>query len=121
MLRLANPTPEAWGLALTGSFAGLLTNLTAGRASRIPSPDDLEAFVQVERVVRRHNRDVFHEGLRDDLAVEGIGMMRGQIEQPEGMLFRIRLDPQSKISDACHRVSLGERELPSRLFDGDLG
>src|SRR5437867_7317702 len=32
----------------------------------IQSPDDLEAFVKVEGFVRRHDRDVFYEGLRDD-------------------------------------------------------
>src|SRR5881628_1446989 len=84
------------------------------------SPYDLEACVKVEGFVGCHDRDVFHEGLRDDLAIEGIGMMCGQIEQAEGMLCRVRQDPQTQISDACHRVRLAERELPSALFDGDL-
>jgi hypothetical protein len=85
------------------------------------SPHHLKAFVKTEGFVRCNDWDVFHEGLRDDLAVEGITVMCGQIEKPEGMFCRVRQDPQSQISDACHRVSLGERELPSRLFDGDLG
>ena len=79
------------------------------------SPYNLEAFVKVEGFVRRHDRDVFHEGLRDDLAVEGIGMMCGQLEQPEGMLCRVWQDPQSQIGDACNRVPLAERELTSGL------
>jgi hypothetical protein len=53
------------------------------------SPNDLEAIVKVKGFVRCHDRDVFHEGWRDDLAVEWIGMKRREIEQPEGMLWRI--------------------------------
>ena len=63
------------------------------RRSRIHSPDDPEAFVELEGFVRRHDRHVFHEGLRDDLAVEGIRMMYGQIEQAEGMFSGVRQDP----------------------------
>src|SRR5437667_7085204 len=47
------------------------------------SPYHLEAFVKTEGFVRCDDGDVFHQGLRDDLAVEGISMMRGQIEKPE--------------------------------------
>jgi hypothetical protein len=44
--------------------------------------------------LRCHDGDVFREGLGDDLAIERIGMMRGQIEQAEGVLRRVRQDPQ---------------------------
>ena len=44
----------------------------ARRSSWIRSPDNPEAFVQVEGFVRRHDWDVLHKGLRNDLAVEGI-------------------------------------------------
>jgi hypothetical protein len=53
-------------------------------------PNDLEVLVKVEGFVRCHDWDVFHEGLRDDLAIEWIGMVCREIEQPEGMLWRIR-------------------------------
>jgi hypothetical protein len=59
--------------------------------------------------------------LRDDLAVEAIGMMGGQIEEADGMLCRVRQDPQPQIGDAFHPGRLAERQLPSSLFDGDLG
>ena len=69
----------------------------------VVSPCDLEAFVHVERFVRRQDWDVFHESLRDDVPVEGIGMMRGQIEQPEGMLCRIRQDPPVRLEFVVRR------------------
>jgi hypothetical protein len=51
------------------------------------------------------------------LAVKGIGMMCGQIEQAEGMFCRVGQNPQSQIRDAADRVGLAERELPPGLFD----
>jgi hypothetical protein len=43
--------------------------------SGIRSPDDSEALVQSECLIRCHDGNVFHQCLRDDLAVEGIRMM----------------------------------------------
>lgn len=57
--------------------------------TRQRSPQDLEAFVKCERFVGRDDWDVLHEGLRDDLAVEGIGVMCGQIKKAQGMLEAI--------------------------------
>jgi hypothetical protein len=88
---------------------------------RTRSPDDLEAAVKVEALVRGHDRHIFHERLRDQLAVERVGMMCGQIEQADGMFRRVRQDPHAQVSDPCHRARRAERELPSGLFDGDLG
>jgi hypothetical protein len=63
--------------------------------SGIRSPDDSEAFVQFEDPVRRHDGNVFHQRLRDDLAVEGIRMMSRQIKEAQCMLRRVGQDPQS--------------------------
>ena len=84
--------------------------MVRSRGSCIQSPDDLEAFVKVEGFVRRHDRNVFHEGLGDDLAVEGIGMMCGQIEEAEGMLCRVgktrrRRSPTPASASALPNVS----------------
>jgi ABC-2 type transport system ATP-binding protein len=40
------------------------------------SPDDLETFVKLEGFVRGYDRNVFHQGLRDDLSIERIRMVR---------------------------------------------
>jgi hypothetical protein len=85
------------------------------------SPYDLQTLVELEGFVRRDDRNVFHEGLGDDLTVERIRMMCGQIEETERMLRPIRHDPQSQISDACDRVCLAQRQLPPGLFNGNLG
>jgi hypothetical protein len=107
-------------IARTSSGAEALAKRN-GRHYHVRSPHDLEAFVKVERFVGRHDRDVFDKGLRDDLAVEGVGVMCGQLEETEGMRCCVRQDPQSQISDACHYVRFVERQLPSGLFNRDLG
>ena len=49
----------------------------------------------MKRFVRCHDRDVFREGLRDDLAIEWIGVVCGQIEQAEGRLQQERVFAQA--------------------------
>jgi hypothetical protein len=80
------------------------------------SPYHPESFVKIEGFVRCNDWDVFHEGLCDDLPIEGIRMMCGQIEKLEGMFWRVRQDPQLQVSNACDHVSLGKRELPLVCF-----
>jgi hypothetical protein len=47
-------------------------------------------LVQGEGFVRCDDWDVLHEGVRNDLPVEGIGVMCGEIEQSQGVLCRER-------------------------------
>ena len=74
------------------------------------SPYDLETFVKGEGFVRCHDRDVLHERLRDDLAVEGIGVMCRQIEQPEDIQTR------GKLTFAKSDVMAGVGDLRLRVL-----
>src|SRR5215475_7109520 len=84
------------------------------------SPNHIETFVELERAVRSDDRNLFGQRLRDDLTVKGVRVMRGKIVESEGMLCAIRQYLQLKIGNALRHVPLSERELPSRLFDGDF-
>jgi hypothetical protein len=48
-------------------------------------PNNLEILVETELFVASHDGDVLAQSLRDDLAVEGIRVLKRQIEQTKGM------------------------------------
>jgi hypothetical protein len=52
-------------------------------------PDDLKFLIQTELIVGRNYRDLFAQSLCDDLAVEGIRMMKRQIKQAKRMPDRV--------------------------------
>jgi|HubBroStandDraft_4_1064222.scaffolds.fasta_scaffold2428479_1 hypothetical protein len=51
------------------------------RIRNVELPDDLKFLIQTELFVARNYRDLFAQSLSDDLAVEGIRMMKRQIKQ----------------------------------------
>jgi hypothetical protein len=51
--------------------------------------DDLKLLIQTELFVARNYRDLFAQSLSDDLAVEGMPMMKRQIKQAKRMPDRV--------------------------------
>jgi hypothetical protein len=51
--------------------------------------DDLKLLIQTELFVARSYRDLFAQSLSDDLAVEGMPMMKRQIKQAKRMPDRV--------------------------------
>jgi hypothetical protein len=51
--------------------------------------DDLKLLIQTELFVARNYRDLFAQSLSDDLAVEGMPMMKRQIKQAKRMPNRV--------------------------------
>ena len=71
-------------------------------------PNDLEALVEIEALIRGDHRNALTQSLRNDLPVEGIAVVERQIEQSERMRRRIRQDTQAKGADACVELVLAE-------------
>jgi len=66
----------------------------------IHSPYDSEAFIKREGFVRHHHRDVFLEGLRNDLAVDGRECRWARIlvfDPPDRVVFRWDISPRWQI------------------------
>ena len=65
-----------------GDSAGEGQNINAKQsaAELQLSPDDPQSFIKAEFLVRRYDRDAFRQRLRDNLAVEGIAVMKRQAE-----------------------------------------
>src|SRR2546429_9795990 len=53
------------------------------------SPHNPEPLVKAEFLIRSHNRDLFAQGLGNDLAVERVAMVQRQIEQMQRMISRV--------------------------------
>jgi hypothetical protein len=68
-------------------------------------PNDLKAFVETEFIVARDYRDFFAQSLRDDLAVERIGVVVGQIEEVGGMIHGVGQYAEVQILDGPLCVS----------------
>jgi hypothetical protein len=51
--------------------------------------DDLKLLIQTKLFVARNYRDLFAQSLSDDLAVEGMPMMKRQIKQAKRMPDRV--------------------------------
>jgi hypothetical protein len=59
------------------------------RIRNVELPDDLKFLIQTELFVARNYRDLFAQSLSDDLAVEGIRMMKRQIKQAKRIPDRV--------------------------------
>jgi len=71
-------------------------------------PNNLEALIEIEALIRGHYRNVLSQSLRNDLPVEWIAVVQRQIEQSERVRGRIGQDTQAKGADACVELVLTE-------------
>jgi len=86
------------------------------------SPHDSEPLVGSEFLVRSHNRDLFAQGLGNDLAVERVAMVQQRhIEQMQGMISRVGQDSKPEVGDAPEYFVLADPQLSYRLLDGNFG
>lgn len=84
------------------------------------SPDHLNSFVQPECFIGSQHGNAFDNRLRNDLAIEGVGMVQRQIKQLRGVVRRPGKDTRIQIFDGRKNVSPREIQLAQRGLDGDL-
>jgi hypothetical protein len=62
--------------------------------ANVASPDKLDSLVQMKDSIRCHDRHFLDQRLGKDLAVEGVGVMQRQVEDPVRMFLMKRQDSE---------------------------
>ena len=84
------------------------------------SPHDPEPLVEAEFLVGSHNRDLFAQGLGNDLAVERVAMVQRQIEQMQRMISGVGQDSKPEVGNAREYLVFADSQLSYRLLDGNF-
>lgn len=91
------------------------------RRSVVGSPDIFDAFVEPECRVGGDDRDVLGQCLRDNLPVEGIAMVEGQVEEFECVAGVPGQHLHPEIGKAHEDIFAMNIKLALAVFDGNLG
>jgi hypothetical protein len=78
------------------------------RIRNVELPDDLKFLIQAELFVAPNYRDLCAQSLSDDLAVEGIRVMKRQIKQAKRMPDRV--GQRLKVQVLNRLMDFGERK-----------
>ena len=85
------------------------------------SPDHPNPLVTSEYLVGGYDGYILSERLRQDLAVERIGVMPRQSKQPECMLARVGENANVQIRKRFAHIRFGQVQLAAAVLNGDLG
>jgi hypothetical protein len=85
------------------------------------SPNDFDAFVETEFLVRSHYGDIFTQRLSDELAVEWVCMVQGHFEETKGMIRGVGQYSDAEVLDGALYVIERKFEFATGGFNGDFG
>ena len=77
------------GIVLEERVEGYAKSICARSFQMAKLPNNFEAFVEGEFFIASDDGDFFIQRLRDDLAVEGIGMVKRQIVEAKRVIHRV--------------------------------
>ena len=83
-------------------------------------PNDFESVVEPESVVAGNDWNVLRQSLRNDLSVEGIGVMWRQVEEFERVIEGKWQDSHSQVGEAGRDIRFTKRELADAVLDRKL-